>query len=75
MMFGLDIIKIYEEKVISDLGDNCGSTAPRKHNHPPIKGVMEDCAYCRTFGNVFRDGIIPLNVPVLKPYVKSLLNG
>lgn len=34
----------------------------RKHNHPPMPGIVENCEYCKTFGNLFEHGTVSLNV-------------
>jgi hypothetical protein len=33
----------------------------RKHNHPPMPGKVENCGYCKTFGNLFENGPVSLN--------------
>lgn len=32
-----------------------------KHNHPPMPGIVEKCGYCKTFGNLFENGVVSLN--------------
>ena len=31
-----------------------------KHNHPPMTGIVDTCSYCKTFGNLFEHGVVPL---------------
>ena len=31
-----------------------------KHNHPPMVGIVDTCTYCKTFGNLFENGVVPL---------------
>jgi hypothetical protein len=42
---------------------------PERHTHPPVYGLVDQCPYCQTFGNVFQDGTIPLNESKLRPYM------
>jgi len=42
---------------------------PERHTHPPVYGLVDQCPYCQTFGNVFQHGPIPLNESKLRPYM------
>lgn len=35
-------------------------TSIHKHNHPPMTGIVKTCSYCKTFGNLFEHGVVPL---------------
>ena len=30
--------------------------SPIKHNHPPMRGIVPCCLYCKKFGNVLENG-------------------
>lgn len=30
-----------------------------RHNHPPMIGLQSGCPYCDTYGNVFKNGVVP----------------
>ena len=32
-----------------------------KHNHPPMTGIIPNCNHCIVFGNLFKDGPVPLH--------------
>ena len=32
-----------------------------KHNHPPMTGLLDTCAYCNLHGNVFLKGAIQIS--------------
>jgi hypothetical protein len=42
---------------------------PLKHTHPPVYGLVDECLYCKTFGNVFQNGPISLEPEKLKPHM------
>jgi hypothetical protein len=44
-------------------------SSPVKHNHPPVKGLVNDCEYCQIYGNVFSDGPFKVDETKLKPHM------
>lgn len=67
----IDALRDYESRLIYDIRVYTNTNLLR-HNHPPMTGIVGECAYCKKFGNVFKKGTIPLHVPTLYPHVKSM---
>lgn len=49
-------------------------SSPVRHTHPPVTGLVEDCDYCKLYGNVFLNGPMKVDESKLQPYMISFRN-
>lgn len=55
--FGMDsLLESYHSLLI-----HSAQMAITRHNHPPMTGLKEGCPYCDTYGNAFKNGVIPFS--------------
>jgi hypothetical protein len=40
-----------------------------KHTHPPVRGLVDGCEYCKTRGNVFQHGTFQMERDKLKNHM------
>ena len=51
--FHLKTVKQFIENEIDDELKKQFNILELKHNHPPLRFKVEDCEYCKKYGNVF----------------------
>lgn len=50
-----ETVQIIQDQLLSDITELVIKENVINHNHQPVAGIVDGCAYCKLYGNIFEN--------------------